>query len=429
VTSLEANQPQSAVDIDTRERIASSGLFDAAFYRETYGPLPAGEDPLAHFLSTGLASGYVPSERFDPALYRLAVPAAGSGNPLLHYLASEPRISLPSFEAFFAPLIAKYANKRVPVPPPSPHQLRRHRAYRDEFARARTLRFDIGGHDYRIVVPSAEFFFDRLRDDRPFAFARLPHGFWDGLALCDYIAAEPQLAPLGAVERRSLARRIAQRVKPHDGSLAEGFSEEMAAIARQHQDDPRFFNAVAFKGFPTPDEDLFAPWTDPDNRADRLARLAEIFRPETVLYDATLWKRLAYSGDLLRLPETCRDRHVVLIANDLFRDLGKRWQLSRFTHIEIPRRLSHRIRWQLLEQLQRTLTTIKQSGQRPMVISRCGGSLAFWLIKRLFSRNPEIAYLDLGQALDIWFTDERETRRYKWMRYYTGMKPSARVAT
>jgi hypothetical protein len=321
--------------------------------------------------------------------------------------------------AAFPDLIAKYGKKGEPAPRPTPEQLEKHRAYRAQFAHERVTEVEIAGRRYRIESPSPNFFFDRLRNDRPFAFARLPHGFWDALVMRDQIAAEPQLASVPLAERRLLACRIGRLAKPFHGGFVEGFDAEMAALIPEHRNNPDFFKSVAFKGFPTPDEDLFDPGTSPQDRAERLALLAQTFAPYERLFDAIVWKRYAYSGDLERLAALCHDRHVVLLARDYFGDLKMRWKLSRFTHITIERQLSQLIRHVLFDKLQSALSGIvKEPGARPVVLMQCGGSLAYWLIAKLFAWNPAVFYVDLGQALNIWFMDLKDTHGQAWTRFY-----------
>lgn len=69
--------------------IRDSGLFDDAYYLETYPEAKAaGLDPLAHYLHRGAALGNRPNPLFDPAYYLDSHPevAASGQNPLIHYL-------------------------------------------------------------------------------------------------------------------------------------------------------------------------------------------------------------------------------------------------------------------------------------------------------------------------------------------------------
>jgi len=69
--------------------VEESGLFDAAWYLDTYTDVAAaGMDPLDHFLRFGAAEGRRPGPRFDPATYlRLNPDVARAGlDPLFHYL-------------------------------------------------------------------------------------------------------------------------------------------------------------------------------------------------------------------------------------------------------------------------------------------------------------------------------------------------------
>ncbi len=71
------------------ELIRASGLFDAAWYRETYPDIAAaGADPLVHFADWGWREGRRPNPYFDTAWYLRHNPdVARSGlNPLVHYI-------------------------------------------------------------------------------------------------------------------------------------------------------------------------------------------------------------------------------------------------------------------------------------------------------------------------------------------------------
>lgn len=403
------------------DRIAASGLFDPTFYRATYG-VASDQDALSHFLTSGLAKGHLPSANFDPVLYRLAVADCGQANPLLHYLDHKAHVAIPRLEEVFPDLIEKFKRK-VPeiarAPAPKPEKLQRHLANLDKVALERSMGVEIDGANYCVLVPTPEFFFNLLRRNQPFAFARLPHGFWDSLSVHERIAAEPLLVPLTLAERRALASRIGRAAQPHHGNFVEGFFDEISELVRQRRDVPQFFNAIAFKGFPTPDEYLFNANATPEHRADRLKLLGKMFAPGDRLVDASFWKRLAFSGHLTALPSLCRNRKVVLIGPDYFHDMDRRLDLPRFTHVSIPRQLSHRIRWQLLDQVRATLADQAQEpGERPVVLMQCGGSLAYWLISQLFSWRSDIFYIDLGQALNIWFTDVAEMPTFEWIHFY-----------
>jgi hypothetical protein len=69
--------------------IRASGLFDEAFYRETYPDVPgSGLDPLVHYRRLGAAEGRWPNPLFDPAFYLEAYPEVRAAGlmPLVHYL-------------------------------------------------------------------------------------------------------------------------------------------------------------------------------------------------------------------------------------------------------------------------------------------------------------------------------------------------------
>ncbi len=62
-------------------------IVDAAWYRATYPDVAAaGEDPVQHFLRSGIREGRRPNRFFDPIWYLRAYPDAAGQNPVLHYV-------------------------------------------------------------------------------------------------------------------------------------------------------------------------------------------------------------------------------------------------------------------------------------------------------------------------------------------------------
>ena len=402
------------------ELLRASGLFNPDFYREIYGHwLAENEDPLDHFLAVGLEQGYLPSADFDPVLYKVLVPECGNENPLLHSHTSgvpfRPRRLRDLFPDIAAAVSFK-GNVREDA------DVERNRAYARDAAATKDIPLIVDGNRYLLRVPEPETFIERLRADRPFAYARLPHGFWDALWMFDVteagLAADARARTLSPAQRRALAIRLCASLRSIHGGFAPSFIDEVIADIPLHAARPDFFRGVSFKGYPTHDEDVFGRRVVPPG--DAVARIfARHFRTEEVLYDGTLWKRLLIAGYLEELPALCRGRPVVVVASKPFSELGMRWQLDDFTHIEIPLTLTQWQRWDLLTRTsQAVAAACARSGRPPVVLTRCGGSLAFWLITRLFTEYPRVFYVDLGQALGGWFFDVLEVGGSAWARIY-----------
>lgn len=96
---LDSHLPNSAY-----RAIRSSGLFDRAWYLDTYPDVAArGVDPLRHYLRHGVREGRDPNRMFSSSWYLAAYPdvAAARINPLLHYItqgATEGRSTGPVFD-------------------------------------------------------------------------------------------------------------------------------------------------------------------------------------------------------------------------------------------------------------------------------------------------------------------------------------------
>lgn len=405
--------------VDTADRIRASGLFDPLFYQKTYpGELAGWDDPLEHFLAVGLPRGYLPSADFDPVLYRILVPECGDANPLLHYLDAGLPFQPPAVREVFAQVAAQLPR----FDRTRDLELERNRAYARSAMQIREMPFAAGGRKYALRVPEAEVLLGRLREDRPFAFARLPHGFWDSLWQLDEakskVAADPRGRRLPPAQREALAMRLCTQRYPRAAAAFAGqFLQEVLADIPVHADRPDFLRAVAFSGFPTFRESAIAANSP---RGIALTSLvAAHFRPDEPLYDAMIWKRMLMAGQLKELPRLCRDHPVVLITSGYFSELPERWQLERFHHVVIPPAHSQGRRREILERARAAVSAATSHGSSaPIVLTQCGGSLAFWFITRLFAEFPRAFYLDLGQALDPWFLDvlPANIRSSRWLR-------------
>lgn len=85
------------------EQLRRSRLFLPGWYRWRHAAEGVGEDPLAHFVATGLAAGLAPNPFFDPGWYATAHGVDLSAEPaLLHYLRVGAPYALPPGPLFDA---------------------------------------------------------------------------------------------------------------------------------------------------------------------------------------------------------------------------------------------------------------------------------------------------------------------------------------
>jgi len=405
-----------------RDLMQAADLFDEAFYAAAYGPLTSNDrDMLDRFIRVGTERGHLPSSRFDPLVYGYLVPKSRAVGPLVHYLQFPGDFQPPPLESLFPGCEPHRIHDAAPSPT-DPEYVRACRTAAASTADPRSIGFTAAGRERRLEVPDGRLFLEQFRYGKPFAFARLPHGLWDSLlhrdAACAVLETDPDLAFLSAVQKQALATRVAGVFLQGNGVFHGSFIEELEDLVTGSVDRPGFHAAVAFRGYPGPDDALFAG-PAPDDQRRLLDQLGRLFPESDRLLDATLWKRMAIAGTLAPFADICRRRHVILVASELFADLADRWMLPRFTHVVIPRIRSHECRWQIVAHLGRVLDMERgDDGPRPVVITQCGGSLACWLIARLFQDWPDVFFLDLGQALNAWFLDVADLPVLPWMQVY-----------
>jgi hypothetical protein len=207
--------------------------------------------------------------------------------------------------------------------------------------------------------------------------------------------------------------------------MKENFKHEVLDKIDSNKKKKSFFSAVAFKGYPTWDNRLFLGNKSNPESSRQIKHFAELFNPDDEVYDATLWKRWVISGALKDFPGLCRSRHVFLVGPQQFSDLGRRWELSRFTHIKIPDANTHSQRHVVLKRVIDSIegvtrdTINNHSNPAPIVLFQCGGSMGYWSISRLFERYPNIFFIDLGQAFDGWYMDKEKPRNTVFCQLYS----------
>ncbi|MBG0790491.1 MAG: hypothetical protein H0S80_08365 [Desulfovibrionaceae bacterium] len=423
-----------------REAVAGSGLFDAEFYRDAYADyLRGGEDPLDHFLRVGGREGCLASPRFDPCLYKLNVPSAREADNPLAYAARAGSESLsagnhsPCLEGICFSLIR-------PRDPSDTNLLKYNRVTPEQaevFAGPSSVSFEAGGRRYTLESPPSGFLLDIIRGNRPFGFLRRPEGSWDFLATIAGMAEDIRTRggdALSKTERLRCAIRIARQATLCGGRwgelfrhwnqvFVENFWMESMADMRAGNSGTNLASAVAFKGYPTLEERLFAfPGADPakdPNIPVVLDTFADFFPDSSKpLFDATFMKRGVVSGGFAQLPEVCREHPVLLLGPPWCAVIGQRWALPRFRHLSIPWSGAAALRNTLLERCRSALRELPEGGPLPVFLFQCGGTIAAWLMTRLEREFPDCIYLDMGQALDAWCLDESFSSMYPWTRIF-----------
>ncbi|MEK7996192.1 MAG: hypothetical protein AAB403_20525 [Planctomycetota bacterium] len=407
-----------AVDAGERATIEASGLFDVDFYARTYrDSIPADMPPLDHYLAEGEARGLLASANFDPIVYKLRHLSRSDPRPLVDCARNGDRKNYRDLGALFADI----EGEAFPVTFRAKPNLW---AEASENANSivavigRSARLNGPEFNCELQNPSAETIFSRLAGDRPFSFARLPHGFWDSLCANRKLAAQLQgdlrCIGLSRAEVENVALRLMARFQlPADnGTFIEDMFHAIEHDLLNRPADPDHWTAISVTGAPGFEDALYG--LDPEDMGDRLRLLAGYFRPRDTLYDATMWKRWALSGDLAKLAEATRSHPVVLIGPQKFQSLGEKWRLGSFRHVTIGPRLVQLVRHSLLDRATDAIrAALAEPGAMKPVVLFQTGSIAYWLIHRLRACFPDVFYLDLGQALDLWYWTGAP-----WMRIY-----------
>ncbi len=380
---------------------------DHDFYAATYAFDLAGANPTDHYRREGFARGFLPAPGCDPDALSLlhtmglAEPEDASIQQIHRKILGELLRHLLDHDGFFW----LFLDTHVPGPtgrarPYEPDAFR-------EPEREGEMLFPVAGRQCRIRQTANADFLAALDVGTPIAHLRLPHGFWDALCrvevLCRIIADHVG----GDVHDEAvfrLAIRLVGHIVPNAVVYLENFVPEVLAVARSLPHDVPI--ALAFKAFPDGGPGLFGSARGLPPRAPFVFDAVGRFAGERDLFDdAMLMKRLVMAGDFSAMMSRLKDRPVLVIANACLADFGERFGLRHARFLEIPPARSHEIRHELLQRCREVLRDLDGGGEPPVVLTRSGGSFAFWLLAQLRVEFPEATFLDLGQSVNLWFLD------------------------
>jgi len=243
--------------------------------------------------------------------------------------------------------------------------------------------------DIKIYYPNSRYFLKCLKDRKPFAFPRLTHGFW--------LAAQGE--PNDTVCMMGI-----------HGMGVPGFIQEIMNSLENVSRLPNMFLSVGLLDYHSDPEKLVT------HRAETYISTlrAAIKNKDLTLYDSRMYKSMAISGEIAVLPRICQRMHTVVVGSDVLSILGERWNLSGFTHIEIPLIFASKYRYDILKKIEEILEKVN----KPAIVLFRAGSLSYWLTYYLSLKYPDVFYLDLGQVLNIWLLDQ-ELDWWHWGVTYT----------
>lgn len=280
-----------------------------------------------------------------------------------------------------------------------------------------------GFDDLTVVQPGIDWYVARIREGRPFAFLKRTHGFWD--RLCELVdasddfrrivaaaaapgGAEPTDADLARAFRiPEDVRKGSLSIRPQFKGFWEGdFGAELVRDLRRPHAAEGWIEAVAFRGFSRSDE---KPAHHPP---EALRDVFLALRPRNVqFHDALVFKDAVVDGTFLRVIDALRDLPVVVVGPPHFADFGERVGLPRFDHVSIHPTKAIRERDSVLSAVEKRIKRLRGA---PAAMILQAGSLSWWVMHRVFPRGPQITYLDVGRAIDVWYPEVVSTQ--PWFR-------------
>jgi dTDP-4-amino-4,6-dideoxygalactose transaminase len=241
-----------------------------------------------------------------------------------------------------------------------------------------------GDQDSRLRSLTVADYIRDIEQLRPFAYAKLNHGMWDGMARV------ARMRTHGIQD----ARTFDSQTWGLPGFLETGFYDELKSLVQRipaMRTDIRF--AASLLAFPDSDRwDQFPE--EPRKRVQ--AALDTFLSGAPAGADGVLWKRAVRDGLMVDLVRALRTRDVVLVGPARLRHFGTFAALPRFRFVEIPSRTALLERQALAARLRGD-----HRDEAHTVYLMQAGPLSVWLALTLADELANATFLDLGLALDL----------------------------
>lgn len=298
-----------------------------------------------------------------------------------------------------------------------------------------------GFEDVRVLQPGVAFYLDRVRRNAPFAFLKRTHGFWDRVVdLMEILPDYPWIGTRRGLRRHHALERLLRRIAPRriedpprdvarlrlrDCRLSMQMIDELSSRSSFKTfwegrfihdliddisspiEEEGFYESIAFSGF---------PGGGARGRHDvRLLRHAwRVIWPDGRLpHDALVWKVAVIDGGFREFLQALDGFSVVLIGPGHLGSFGRQVGWEEMRHVEIHPTAAIAEREAILERCRLELAQAR--GRRANVAAIYqAGSLAVWLIRRLWPEFRDQFHLDLGMVLDPWYP--RIVERQRWFR-------------
>lgn len=236
-------------------------------------------------------------------------------------------------------------------------------------------------------LQSLDDFLAQFEQHTNFAYTKINHGFWEGLAEA-YAAVGRPVPP----DQCKAADRAATRPFFFEG----GFVDELLWLLQQagRTRDPALFFGVGLSAWPGDGRILGTP-ADPASSEPVIEGYRRLFGGET---DGLLLKRAVMDGGILRLFERLRAMRVIVVGPEAVRPLGAAAGFEEATHLAIDARQARRTR----DETEQALTELLDApcSRETCVLMQAGTLAPFWIL-RLRARYPEVRFIDGGLALSI----------------------------
>lgn len=226
--------------------------------------------------------------------------------------------------------------------------------------------------------------FDACSD---FAYTKINHGFWEGLA--DAYATVGRPVPPTRVRD---ADRAAQRPFFFEGGFVETF---LALLEQAGRDaDPHLFCGMELSAWPGDNRIIGTPF-HPERSVPVLEAYRRLLDDST---DGLLLKRAVMDGSILSLFERLRPMRVIVVGPDAVAPLAGALRLEDARYLPIHPQQARRSRNDTEAALRALLD---EPSDRPTCVLLQAGTLApYWLL-RVRPDYPEVRFIDGGLAFSI----------------------------
>lgn len=269
--------------------------------------------------------------------------------------------------------------------------------------------------EFELHPLNIRFFINRLKENKPFMFLKILHGFWEKI---DAFAPNKSFDEIMLdISRFYQENQLIEHTTSKYLSKEQDNIYDSLANKTLRNDDRHYFEVLhMIKTMNLNDFILgvhYKPWPNSVNLNEMSAINAmNKILPGVEVYNGHVLKHACINGEIMKFIKELRNYHVVVIGLYHLENVNHYFHFDDFTFYGVETPLASR-REQFLMELKEFHENLKTKKKKVYLV-QLGGSLTAWIGYKGHHFLKDSFFIDMGRAIDIWGAKETTPHQF-WL--------------